>query len=123
MKNILKISRIVRLSLLVTALIYLVCALCFGYMDEVQTVPTKLYIWALQLMVGFEIATAITIAVTTKKPEKPASIGKVVQLKSGGPLMTVDEEDERTGFWYCIWFDNSQQRTGYFDPATLAQRY
>ncbi len=46
------------------------------------------------------------------------SKGDVVQLKSGGPRMTVDDLDgNRVG---CIWFDR-EGKPAYraFDPATV----
>jgi uncharacterized protein YodC (DUF2158 family) len=44
-------------------------------------------------------------------------VGDVVQLKSGGPMMTVEEVEERTVF--CIWFDKTERKAGRFNPATL----
>lgn len=46
------------------------------------------------------------------------NVGDVVQLKSGGPLMTV-EEIEGSASLYCIWFDKTDQKSGRFNPATL----
>jgi uncharacterized protein YodC (DUF2158 family) len=127
MKITLKLCRIVRILLLVIALIYLAVSSYFAYFHPAQTIVVELWSWAfdwgLKLVACSEMLTIIIGAATSKKPKKPEAIGKVVQLKSGGPLMTVDEEDERTGFWYCVWFDEAHQRTGYFDPATLSQRY
>lgn len=45
------------------------------------------------------------------------NVGDVVQLKSGGPVMTVSEVDG-TNIW-CIWFDKTDQKGGSFHPATL----
>jgi uncharacterized protein YodC (DUF2158 family) len=47
--------------------------------------------------------------------------GDVVQLKSGGPMMTVKD------FGYggkgdeimCVWFEKNEQRNGTFVPAML----
>lgn len=52
----------------------------------------------------------------TKEPFKP---GDVVQLKSGGPLMTVKEQDGDCLF--CVFWnqDASQFVTLSFDPVTL----
>jgi uncharacterized protein YodC (DUF2158 family) len=46
--------------------------------------------------------------------------GDVVELKSGGPKMTVEEVDEEAGGVFCTWFDEGnqpQQRN--FIAATL----
>lgn len=48
---------------------------------------------------------------------RPMKQGDVVQLKSGGPKMTVD-------FTYkfgvaCTWFDGQTKREGTFEPAML----
>lgn len=32
-------------------------------------------------------------------------IGDVVQLKSGGPAMTVDEANDLPGYVHCAWWD------------------
>jgi uncharacterized protein YodC (DUF2158 family) len=34
--------------------------------------------------------------------------GETVQLKSGGPLMTVSHA-ESNGYWRCEWFDDQNQ--------------
>ncbi len=44
-------------------------------------------------------------------------IGDVVQLKSGGPFMTVSAVEDDS--LYCIWFDKTEQKQGRFKPATL----
>ena len=35
------------------------------------------------------------------------NVGDVVQLKSGGPKMTVEKVDRGSGYFYvdCVWFD------------------
>ena len=44
----------------------------------------------------------------------------VVQLKSGGPLMTVEESnDEQTD---CVWMHNGKQQSGTFKTALLIKR-
>ena len=43
--------------------------------------------------------------------------GDVVQLKSGGPAMTVDSMSDET--WLCQWFENSTLRSESFRPAAL----
>ena len=50
--------------------------------------------------------------------------GDVVQLKSGGPKMTVktirdDEDDFYGGDVYCQWFSGSKLQDGYFKPHSL----
>lgn len=47
------------------------------------------------------------------------NIGDLVQLKSGGPTMTVYGEEELTGDAICKWFDNKQEKFGSFAEATL----
>ena len=44
--------------------------------------------------------------------------GDVVKLKSGGPLMTVQEleEDRR---YFCIWFLDNKRETGSFHRETI----
>lgn len=46
-------------------------------------------------------------------------IGDVVQLKGGGPQMTVESLQSATGKLKCVWFDESKRMVGVFDPATL----
>lgn len=43
--------------------------------------------------------------------------GDVVQLKSGGPKMTVKWVQE--GEAYCEWFDNKETKGHAFDPRQL----
>jgi uncharacterized protein YodC (DUF2158 family) len=45
-------------------------------------------------------------------------IGDVVQLKSGGPRMTVDHIDPH-GAINCIWFQGQERKSAAFQPATL----
>lgn len=48
-------------------------------------------------------------------------IGDVVQLKSGGPVMTVTSVGDSYGtptVW-CVWFDLKGQQNGTFPPAAL----
>ena len=51
------------------------------------------------------------------------TIGSVVQLRSGGPMMTVAEvfwphgsKEEKID---CVWFDDAQLQHGRFPPRTL----
>ncbi len=44
--------------------------------------------------------------------------GDVVQLKSGGPKMTVKAIDD-DGDVYCQWFSGSKLQNGYFKPHSL----
>ena len=48
----------------------------------------------------------------------PLSIGDVVQLKSGGPIMTVVYVDS-DGNIDCVWFDNTEKKTGSFPGAAV----
>lgn len=53
--------------------------------------------------------------------------GAVVQLKSGGPKMTVENVGNYAGEWgtgpengaHCIWFDKSEPKEKVFDVAVL----
>lgn len=54
--------------------------------------------------------------------------GDVVQLKSGGPLMTVADVGDYSDMGMgpkegvkCDWFEKDQRRTELFDAATLKQ--
>ena len=44
--------------------------------------------------------------------------GDVVQLKSGGPSMTV-ESIEENGYLYCQWFTDKKLRGETFNPNSL----
>ena len=44
--------------------------------------------------------------------------GDVVQLKSGGPKMTVKSSNV-SGEIYCQWFAGSKLEAGYFPPESL----
>ena len=46
--------------------------------------------------------------------------GMTVQLKSGGPVMTItDDRPSPRGSIECRWFDGQVLKAGYFDPSTL----
>lgn len=51
------------------------------------------------------------------------AVGTLVQLVSGGPVMTIEEVkttglDAKKGVW-CQWFAGKKLERGKFDPATL----
>lgn len=46
-------------------------------------------------------------------------IGKIVQLKSGGPLMTIEGIRELDKIVECIWFDGSHVVRAIFHYETL----
>jgi len=49
------------------------------------------------------------------------NVGDVVQLKSGGPIMTVTETGEYQGkitIW-CTWFKNGDKAQDTFPPESL----
>jgi uncharacterized protein YodC (DUF2158 family) len=49
-------------------------------------------------------------------------IGDIVQLKSGSPLMTVDNIDVGQGphvMISCVWFENAERKEGQFKADTL----
>ena len=45
--------------------------------------------------------------------------GDVVQLKSGGPTMTIDNEAGGPGGWICRWFVNGEVKTHVFEEQAL----
>jgi uncharacterized protein YodC (DUF2158 family) len=44
--------------------------------------------------------------------------GDVVELKSGGPDMTIQEPGD-TGYWICVWFDGQMLNKRAFHTTTL----
>ncbi len=46
-------------------------------------------------------------------------IGEIVQLKSGGPKMTVARIEIVGGEIVCYWFAGAKREFGSFEPATL----
>lgn len=46
-------------------------------------------------------------------------VGDVVQLKSGGPMMTVCEAIPTSGYVQCVWFADQQVTKHAFLAATL----
>lgn len=49
-------------------------------------------------------------------------IGDPVQLKSGGPAMTVQDVSRVTGEYYCVWFNGCIKQQSTF-PASVLQVY
>jgi uncharacterized protein YodC (DUF2158 family) len=48
--------------------------------------------------------------------------GDIVQLKSGGPRMTVEHFDPGSGNEYeCQWFDGGALQSGFFPAASLVK--
>ncbi len=47
-------------------------------------------------------------------------LGDTVQLKSGGPVMTVEEINEKTGI-LCQWFSEKEIKRARFRPETLTK--
>lgn len=48
------------------------------------------------------------------------SPGDIVQLKSGGPAMTVSEKNTHaSGEYYCIWFKGASRERGSFHGDVL----
>lgn len=50
-------------------------------------------------------------------------LGEVVQLKSGGPIMTITKMgvapvSQQTTVW-CVWFDGTKEMEGEFPPEAL----
>lgn len=54
-------------------------------------------------------------------------IGDVVKLKSGGPVMTIQNLGDYSGpsgiknGAFCIWFDGNKQQTSVFEVVTLVK--
>jgi len=46
------------------------------------------------------------------------NVGDTVQLKSGGPIMTVHSIEDRDAV-YCVWFDANKQTGATFKAAAL----
>lgn len=46
--------------------------------------------------------------------------GDLVQLKSGGPIMTV-VENSHDGRYFCQWFAGKKLEAGHFNASTLAK--
>ena len=55
------------------------------------------------------------------KSNQKFKIGDTVELKSGGPTMTVDSITEETGEIYCKWFAGEYDKVyhDYFQPGAL----
>ncbi len=49
----------------------------------------------------------------------PFKKGDVVQLKSGGPKMTIEDQGSSGFGWICKWFVNEEVKTEYFDEEAL----
>lgn len=47
------------------------------------------------------------------------AIGVVVELKSGGPKMTIARYDEREDTFQCVWFLNNIVQRDYFPTESL----
>ena len=45
--------------------------------------------------------------------------GDIVQLKSGGPKMTVSSVREDYRDYYCLWFKGANKEGGYFTDEVL----
>lgn len=46
-------------------------------------------------------------------------IGDAVQLKSGGPAMTVNDVCMLTGDYHCVWFNGCIKQQSTFDGSIL----
>ncbi|HWM25680.1 MAG TPA: DUF2158 domain-containing protein [Chthoniobacterales bacterium] len=47
------------------------------------------------------------------------TVGDIVQLRSGGPDMTVEEQISFAGQYRCQWFGGKKLETGCFPPESL----
>jgi uncharacterized protein YodC (DUF2158 family) len=46
-------------------------------------------------------------------------VGDIVQLKSGGPKMTINGNKDSNGRFYCSWFAGSKLEAGVFGAGML----
>ncbi|MEB3304956.1 MAG: DUF2158 domain-containing protein [Cyanobacteriota bacterium] len=46
-------------------------------------------------------------------------IGDVVQLKSGGPMMTITSMEEGNDIVHALWFDGTKKETGSFPIGAI----
>jgi uncharacterized protein YodC (DUF2158 family) len=50
-------------------------------------------------------------------------VGDVVRLKSGGPLMTIDEHSNKVNGHHekftCVWFVDNKRESGLFAPQSI----
>jgi uncharacterized protein YodC (DUF2158 family) len=54
------------------------------------------------------------------EPKTKFAVGDVVQLKSGGPAMTVSSDGgQSSDRIFCEWFWNNELRSAHFPPETL----
>lgn len=51
--------------------------------------------------------------------EQELKIGDVVQLKSGGPRMTIELIVDRDGTIYCVWFEKTDKKKASFSKEML----
>ncbi len=54
---------------------------------------------------------------TVKKQEQEFKLGDLVQLKSGGPKMTVNSKYDDT--YYCVWFSGTKNNKAQFSFDAL----
>ena len=54
---------------------------------------------------------------SNNKSNQALKIGDTVELKSGGPLMTIEEY--KKGSFICQWFWEGEVNRGYFPPDSL----
>lgn len=47
--------------------------------------------------------------------------GTVVQLNSGGPLMTVSYFDDERDQYYCEWFTKEKRESGFFNGSSIKE--
>lgn len=46
-------------------------------------------------------------------------IGDLVQVKSGGPAMTVEGQSRMTGEYQCVWFNGAIKQQSSFSKSVL----
>lgn len=63
--------------------------------------------------------TSIQPAVEEVPAAEAIQPGTIVQLKSGGPKMTVKGQDTPTADVWCLWFAGKRLETGCFGVDTL----
>ncbi|MCL5502106.1 DUF2158 domain-containing protein [Escherichia coli] len=53
--------------------------------------------------------------------EEQFEAGTLVQLKSGGPIMTVESYNKDSDKYFCEWFSNGKRNSELFRKTSLQQ--
>lgn len=85
-----------------------------GFTNEMWT--AKFVDWSYEGLKGWRYTDEQP---TPAMPEWTPAVGDVVQLKSGGPKMTIAALSEQTSLVPCQWFDEKNPRSHAFPKACL----